>query len=140
MKLPDFSKHEGFNQLKKDMGVVEEVELEMDKVMETAANSPTTLVNLTMEKLIIRGVWDIRLEPSGTVAWVGTAPTHKLDLGVEVRKSTIHNLPEPENNIIYIVTPYVAAMAGRDDVLAPDMITTTNNEWGDEVITNLIQY
>lgn len=86
------------------------------------------IINLTPHKIAIRTQnGDMVLEPSGQVARVTTtyedAGTIAGIPAVRRALGTVEGLPEPQANVVYLVSSMVleaAAAAGRQDVVAPD--------------------
>lgn len=95
----------------------------------------TNIINLTPHAVVITD--GPTFEPSGTIARV---TTHQVDAGtiagIPVKSQTfgdIIDLPEPQNNTVYIVSAIVlsaAKAAGRTDVVAPDTSNAVRNDQG----------
>lgn len=90
------------------------------------------VINLTPHKVVVitedenRNPSFYEFPPSGTVARVSSTQTEVARIGnisiVKTEFGEVENLPESQENTIYIVSSLVAqALAGkRDDVVAPD--------------------
>ena len=95
----------------------------------------TKIINLTPHKVVIND--GTIFEPSGTVARVAVhqVPDGEVN-GIPVMKQTfgqLENLPEPQDNTIYIVSQIVLSAAkelGRTDCVAPDTANAVRDEEG----------
>jgi len=94
-----------------------------------------TLVNLTPHPIVVdNGVSKKVYEPAGTIARVETVST-KVDevdgFDVVTNQVTGHNVPDPEEGKVYIVSAMVLSLlSDRADLVAPDTGKASRNEKG----------
>lgn len=106
---------------------------------------PTKFVNLTPHEIVV-STRNIKktIGPSGQIARVETSQEHVdwLD-GIELVKTVygdVTGVPEPEENVVYIVSSLVASrLPEREDVVAPDTGPTAIRENGQIVAVTRFQ-
>lgn len=101
-------------------------------------NRFVNLTRYTIEVWVPGEICADEFEPSGAVAEFKAISTTKESIwGIPMRNcdtGPVLNLPEPTDGVVYIVSPSVAKVAKRADVVAPFGVSPNPNAFGKVVV------